>query len=83
MEYIISATGFDDDNNIIDECIHDVIVYDYESAVREFDGMKRYVRGFAGYSEAFKRNVTYCIGVYVEDEFGYLEIYDDLEAEVR
>lgn len=76
MEYIISATGFDDDNNIIDECIHDVIVYDYESAVREFDGMKRYVR-------AFKRNATYYIGVYIEDEFGYLEIYDDLEAEVR
>lgn len=82
MEYIISATGYDNDNNIIDECIHDVIVYDYDSAVREFEGMKRYAGMLAGYSETFKRNITYLVGVYVEDEYGYLEIYDNLEAEI-
>lgn len=83
MEYIISAAGYDDGNNIIDECISDVIVYDYDSAVCEFEGMKKYAATLAGYSDTFKCNITYFVGVYVEDECGYLEIFDNMEAVVR
>lgn len=81
MEYFISVTGYDEKNNIIDESIRGVTVYDYDSAVREFEEMKSYAAAFAGYDDTFKCNITYYVGVYVEDEWGYLEIYNNLEAE--